>query len=293
MDQTRPLTKNQVLQAIGAALKDKRPFSVVRVGDGENIVLAQYDLLPEKELKKTAVGSQWPSHPAGVRLPDTKARDEVLASLKSVDLIGILPYNDKRIYAPDKYKRPLTDKIFEYHGISPKATFDAYMFRNILSDSSFWKLMVGKRIAVISKWAVQFKVAAQYAAHHWNFSIASTLNINNYYNIPKVLKQLESLDFDIAFLGAGVGAIVLSQQIAERFGKVAIDIGQGISNVAKGTVKIPLPLNKSIASHTNAKAQLAHPGKSSGRHWTGNGASRHQYSGNGGAVHWVQGGKTH
>ncbi|WP_167578083.1 GT-D fold domain-containing glycosyltransferase [Ammoniphilus sp. YIM 78166] len=272
-----------LLQAIGDAIKEKRPFSVARVGDGENIVLAQYGILPEREILRTAVATQWPYHPAGIKLPDKKARDEVLASLKRIDLVGILPYNDKRIQAPEKYKRPLTEKVFHHYRFYPKATFDAYVFRGILSNPSFWRIMKGQRIAVISKWGELFKRSSLQASSHWDFQIAETIPVNNYYEISKVLAQLESLEFDVAFLGAGVGAIVLSQQIAERYGKVAIDIGQGISRVAKGAIRIPCSADLSKGSPARLPSPPLSPAERKGtaRHWTLNSRITNHTSHNG------------
>ena len=57
--------------------------------------------------------------------------------------------------------------------------------------------------------------------------------------MENVLEQIENIDFDIALISAGVGAIVLSQQIAERYGKIAIDMGHGLTKIAKGQLELP------------------------------------------------------
>lgn len=44
------LTVNQVLRIIRKALEEKRPFSLVRIGDGENVVLAQDSAMPIRSM---------------------------------------------------------------------------------------------------------------------------------------------------------------------------------------------------------------------------------------------------
>ena len=47
------LSELEVLRQIHRALRQKKPFSLVRIGDGENIVLAQGKFLSNKELEQT------------------------------------------------------------------------------------------------------------------------------------------------------------------------------------------------------------------------------------------------
>lgn len=51
--------------------------------------------------------------------------------------------------------------------------------------------------------------------------------------------QLNKVEFDVALIAVGVGSIVLSQHIAKKYGKVAIDAGKGLTNIAKGKIKLP------------------------------------------------------
>lgn len=233
------LDRRQLLRTIKQAMKAKLPLSVARVGNGENIVLAQYVILKEKRFMKTGTARKWPDHGSGVKLPDTNVRDEVIEALKKVDLVGILPYDDERIKTKSKFKRELTDKVFQYYHYTPKLTFDAVAFRDLLMTRSFWKLMRGKRIVILSKWGEDFRKQTKSSSKQWGFKIVKTVPIENYYGIPQALGQLENISFDVALLAAGVGSIVLSQQIAERFNKVAIDVGKGLTFIATGEQSIP------------------------------------------------------
>lgn len=233
--------RDQVLGKLKNAIDNHLPLSLVRIGNGENIVLAQYSILPEEKFMKTGTARKWPKHGAGMKLPDIKARDEVLESLKKVDLVGILPTDDNKVKTNPRYKRELTDQIFNYHHFYPQHTFDALLFRDLPGQWDFWRLMKGKRIIIISKWGEKFRKKCDSFAKQFGFNITTVYPIHNYYEIPKVLSQLDQADFDIALIAAGVGAIVLSQKISERYGKIAIDMGHGLTRFAKGKLELPKP----------------------------------------------------
>ena len=233
------LTRDEVLERIHHAIVNRHPLSLVRIGNGENIILAQYSILSEETFMKTGTARKWPKHGAGVNLPDIQIRDDVLACLKKVDLVGILPYDDKRIKTNPRYKRKLTEQIFSYYQLDPKYVFDALLFRDLPSDPNFWKLMTEKKIIVISKWGRKFKKHTVELAQQLGIEIVAVYPIHNFYEVEEVLKQIENTDFDIALISAGVGAIVLSQQIAEQYGKVAIDMGHGLTEIAKGKLELP------------------------------------------------------
>jgi hypothetical protein len=234
------LNGDQLLNSILEAFSQQKPLSIARIGDGENIVLAQYSLMPEMEFMKTSVGRKWPKHGSGIKLPDCMARDEILNALKKIDIIGVLPYNDKKIKANEIYKRSLTDKIFDYYQLYPKKTFDALLFREMLACQEFWDIMQGKEIIIVSKWGGKFRNQFKLIQSLWNIRIADVLPIENYNGIHSVLQQTETIKFDAALICAGVGSIILSHQISERYGKVAIDVGKGLTRIAKGKVQIPL-----------------------------------------------------
>jgi hypothetical protein len=228
-----------LLKAINNALRKRHPLSIVRVGDGENIVMAQYTILPEAEFMLTSVGRRWPKHGSGVKLPDTKARYALVRALKQADIIGILPYGDIRIKAPEVYKRPLTHKVFETYGIYPKKTFDAYVTRLLFSKPEFWKALKNRSVILISKWAKRFARQARPFLDKYHIKVVKTIPIQNYYQYDQVLKRIEKYSFDVALIGAGAAALPLAVRIAKRKKAVAIDVGRAFRLVIRKKIALP------------------------------------------------------
>jgi hypothetical protein len=86
----RLLSEYDVLKKIKTALELKKPFSLVRIGDGENIVLAQENFLTRKEV----LNSYWVKQSEtgkgkGVTLPCLKLRDRMVKAIHKASVVGI------------------------------------------------------------------------------------------------------------------------------------------------------------------------------------------------------------
>lgn len=99
--------------------------------------------------------------------------------------------------------------------------------------------MKNKRILVISKWGDKFIRRCRKLSKRNGIQFVKAVNIEKYEDIPNVKRQLHHVDFDVALIAAGVGAIVLSQHIAKMYGKVAIDVGKGMQLVVKRKISLP------------------------------------------------------
>src|SRR5690554_2983432 len=233
------LSELEVLKKIKAALKGKKPFSLVRVGDGENIVLGQYTFLPEKEFMNTYwVKESFGDRDKGVKLPSILLREQMVRSLKKANIIGICWQNKKDIRVPDRYKRSLTNKIFDHYRIEPANLCHVFVNRKIISYKVFWRLLHDYRVLLISKWAKPFAqlIARKYPS--LKPKIVACLPFHNHEQIPDLLKQVGNYRFDLALVSAGVNAVILAQRIAEQTGKVAIDFGKSMMFMLKGSPKI-------------------------------------------------------
>jgi hypothetical protein len=227
------LGKKKLIKKVSKSLDLGKSLSIVRVGDGENIVLSQYSILSEEEFMATAVGTGWPKHRSGVQLPNTQARDELVRALKKADIVGILPYGDSRVRAPEHLKRPLTDKIFNTYQIRPKKTFDAYLTRTILAEKKFWKTLKGKKIVIISSWAKRFVRKAKHLLKKYKIKVVQLFPIYSYHDYPRILQEVSHLRFDVALIGAGVAALPLATHIAKEQNTVALDLGKSFELVVK------------------------------------------------------------
>lgn len=223
-----------VLDQLEAALLEHRPLSLVRVGDGENIVMSQETVWPTEQVlqerwaKKANLGQK------GLRLPNPKLRDEVAASLQRADIVGILPRGDSTINAPDYLKRPLTDMVFAHFGISPPLTCHACVNRELAQNPRFWKMLAGKRVLLVTREIEELRVMLE--REPYNLNIVTALPFDRYDQMDETLHWIQNNQqtFDVALFSCGVNAVILAERTAALAGKVAIDFGKANNIILKG-----------------------------------------------------------
>ncbi|MEK4525268.1 hypothetical protein CXK86_15915 [Paenibacillus sp. BGI2013] len=223
-----------VLDQLEAALLEHRPLSLVRVGDGENIVMSQETVWPTEQVlqerwaKKANLGQK------GLRLPNPKLRDEVAASLQRADIVGILPRGDSTINAPDYLKRPLTDMVFAHFGISPPMTCHACVNRELAQNPRFWQMLAGKRVLLVTREIEALR--AMLERDPYNLNIVTALPFDSYDQMDETLHWIQNNQhtFDVALFSCGVNAVILAERTAALAGKVAIDFGKANNIILKG-----------------------------------------------------------
>lgn len=223
------LVKEVIVERVRDALVDKKPFYLVRIGDGENFVLSQDSVYTMQQ----TLGQLWVKIAnegrKGVRLPNIEIRDRMVEAIKEADIVGILPQNDKTIRAHPNHKRPLTDKIFDHFGLQPKAVCSAVVNREMIYYKPFWEMLTeqGSRVILVSRWAGGMK--QRLIRPPYNLNVPFTLPFERYEMMTETIEKIESRqdEFDIALVSCGVNAVVLAHEIAKRTGKVALDFGIG------------------------------------------------------------------
>lgn len=222
------LKVEQVLKIIKEAIKQKKPLSLVRVGDGENLILAQGSLWPIKKVLQNGWAIAANEGKKGVTLPNFKLRDQMVQALKKADIIGIPFWKNDPILASQSQKRPLTEAVFKHFNIQPAQICHTFVNRVFAQRRAFWGLLKGKRILIISRWADKAKVILE--GEPYKLNIVSTISFTDYKQMAETIKKVlqEKDKFDIALISCGVNAVVLAQQIAELTGKIAIDFGKSL-----------------------------------------------------------------
>ena len=233
------LTTLEVIEIVREALNQRSPLSVVRVGDGENLCLSQYKVWPIRKVLSTrwarlSRSTNW----KGVRLPNIRLRDELIASIKKADIVGIPYYKDKEILAKQEYLLSLTQRCFEQYNIQPKQLCHTFVNRHIVEYPLFWDTLRGKRIVVISRWANKFKSLVGKKYKDFDIHFVKAIRMNNYSEIPAVLEKMKAVECDIVFISAGVSAVILAQRLAEEQGRIAFDFGKSAIFMISGNHKV-------------------------------------------------------
>jgi len=203
----------QVHAELEAALRERRPFSLVRLGDGELLVLAQDLVMPAKEVKRA--GPFLPN--AGVRVPDLRARDEVAETMKRASIVGV-PLSRKPHF------QPLLFAVWQAHGMDPRSlrlttstiNFALYEQGWLFPMLAGWRvLLVGNTAGMLSRRMTECGVTVVGAVHP----------VRGFDDIPRVLAEAAAVDFDIALVSAGIPAVPICVRLSEITGKVSLDFG--------------------------------------------------------------------
>lgn len=231
------LGMQQVLKRIRQAADKNMPFSLVRLGDGEHIVLAHDSVWTIERVLEEEWSILANQGEKGVTLPNLGLRDEILEAIRQADIVGILPYHDTLIDAPAYLKRVLLDQILEHYGIQPASVCSAVINRYFPREREFWDILMGRKVALISRWAHEWKELV--TRQPYKLNITMTIPFSHYEQIkPTLDKIVEERDhFDIALVSCGVNAVILAQKIAERTGKIAIDFGKSAEFLVHGKLR--------------------------------------------------------
>lgn len=226
------LELNDVLSTIDQALADRKPLSLVRIGDGENIVLAQRSVWTVRRVLRERWAIKANNGEKGVTLPNIKLRNELVKSIRAASIVGLLPLDDTQIKAPNYLKRPLTNRVFRYFKLNPDVQCHACVNREMPSSEQFWRMLRRRRILIITRYPEPLKTALEQPP--LRLHVTHTIPFSHYDQIEETMKTVESIrhKFDIALISCGVNAVILAPRIAEVTGKVAIDFGKGPERIA-------------------------------------------------------------
>lgn len=222
------LKVDQVLNLLSEAIEKKSPFSLVRIGDGENQILAQDTVMSIDEVLNRGWAKAANEGKKGVTLPNLKLRDEMAESIKKADVVGIPFWNNDPILADQVVKRPLTEAVFKHFNIQPDKICHTFVNRVFTQKKEFWNLLKGLRILLIGSWSEQVKPILE--GEPYGVSITAACQFTDYSQMEETIKKVIQIkdQFDIALVSCGVNAVVLSQKIAEVTGKVALDFGKSL-----------------------------------------------------------------
>lgn len=226
-----PLTSPMhIYPQIKLAIEQKQPFSLVRLGDGELLTLAHNTVISTEEAKRRGAFLPY----AGVNLPDAEASAMLIEAIKSADYIGI-PESRHPSYQGllfpvlkhaqlDYHKLKLTSSTINY------ALNEQGLLHPILSSGSL--LLIGNQAAGL-----------RHILERQGCRIAGLITpVNGTQDVASVIEKASQMQFDLAFVSAGVAAVAICSQIASKMGKVALDMGHMANKLESGEMSLKFRL---------------------------------------------------
>jgi len=204
-----------IVSRIDQAITAQEPYSLVRIGDGENIVLAQ-DILFSQEWISKNVGWSHSNQYCGITLPNLIMRDEMVKAVKEADTVGV--------FAGDK----LTEDIFNAFDIQAKSI--CYAFDNVYMPmyKPFVELIAKYPPLLVGNPALRF---ADLLYDKLGVKVPGTVPINSYEDLDSCLSEMAKIPHQWSLVSAGVNAVIIASTMANKWGKVSIDFGHAPDNV--------------------------------------------------------------
>lgn len=203
-------------RAIVRALRDGRPLSLVRLGDGEALTLSQGTLLPFAEVKRRGPFLSY----AGVEVPDVVCRDRLAAAIRRADVVGCTT-------SPGENFAPLLQSALQAHGIDlgDKIVTDAVVNYQLNGSGHLHALLLQEprpRVLLVGNRAAELRPVLQRAGVR---IVADVTPVRGCRDIDHVLAVMAQHAYDIALVSAGVSAVPICVEAAQRSGGVHLDFG--------------------------------------------------------------------
>lgn len=219
------LSGPQVAARIQKALQTGKPLSIVRLGDGESLVLAQEVVLDIPTIQRRA---PW-LFQAGVKVPDPAAQAALKESILQADIVGV-PTSRVHNHQPLLFKAFKALKI-DWH----KLTLTHAIINYILQKEGFLREAIADHpILLVGNHAQALESVLKKAGANVCGAVGP---VNGIGDVERVMEQVRRHEFDLAFVAAGIPAVILSQRIATEMGKVALDFGHLADELIHGQAR--------------------------------------------------------
>jgi len=201
-----------VANLIAAASNARRPFALIRLGDGEALTLAQYSVRPLPYIAGHAFLRE-----AGVIVPDLRARERVLAAVRHADVVGVAVRRDLPDFAP------LTEEAFTHFSLHPARLCDCCINYALQAEEMLVPLLRGRRLFLINRCWLDW---AEALARLYGLKVIGGATVDHFGQAETALSVARHRRFDIALVAAGVPATWLAVCLAHQNRCVALDIGR-------------------------------------------------------------------
>ncbi|MED4284673.1 GT-D fold domain-containing glycosyltransferase [Priestia megaterium] len=200
------------------ALKEKKGYSLIRLGDGELLTLAHDILLRSEDIEENP-RLNFLSY-AGIDIPNHQFRDWLTRNILQASAIGI---PTARFPA---YQR-LFNQLATFHKLPLKNLNLTHSVINYYLNNSttlYHDLLKNKKVLLIGN---RMEEGKEYFKKEGYNSLVASITANGIGSVYSVLEQTKLYDYDVAFVSAGIPANIICVELA-KMNKVVLDFGHMI-----------------------------------------------------------------
>lgn len=222
----RLMNTAEVFNELENAIRDRVPYSVVRLGDGELMALAQDIVIPAEQTAAQAAFLPY----AGVTPPDIASRNLLVTAIRQATIVGI-PQSRRKQFQPLLYP-VLRGHHMDIRSMRLTTSTINYAF---YQDGFLQRMLQGKNLLLIgnaSPALAELLIARGY-------SVTGVIApVRGMADIDRVVMEAGAAVFDLALVAAGIPAVVIASRIAAELGKAALDFGHLADGIIKREVTL-------------------------------------------------------
>lgn len=203
------------IEEIIDAIENKKPYSWVRIGDGELVFLQQEYIYTIQQLKKR-VGWSNSTDYCGAKIPNLNLRNRMIESANGSNLVGVFKGDPPMLEA------------FKKANIKPKSI--CYAFDNVflpMNARFVNRVLVKNRLLLVGMKSGYYKQKFQEIL---NANVVGTVTIKDYAEINSCMDKMCQFDYDVALISAGVNANIICYEMSKKFNRIFLDMGHAWDN---------------------------------------------------------------
>lgn len=210
------------------ALKNKKGYSLIRLGDGELLALTHDIVLPTErinEIKQIDFLSY-----AGINIPNHVMRDKLTENLLESNAIGIPTARYPT------FQRLLNKLISVKHLPLDKMNLTSSIINYDLNKYTtlYHQILMNHKVLLVGNKMLEGK---EFFLNQGYTNISGVIPVNGLDSVDYVVREAKNYDYDIALVSAGIPANLICVELAKE-NKIAIDFGHMINYLIKGTIKL-------------------------------------------------------
>ncbi|MFF2088936.1 GT-D fold domain-containing glycosyltransferase [Paenibacillus sp. NPDC058174] len=218
----RLMSVEQVAERIALALEQQTPLSVVRLGDGELLAMAQETVMPIETVRQEGSFLSY----AGLEVPNLAVRDQLREAVRRADIVGI------PVLRQPNYQL-LAGSVLQAHGIDIRSRpfADSLVNYGLYKGGYLQRLLQGRRVLLIGNKAD----ALAPVLSSYGVTVAGVVTpVNGVTDASRAAAEAQHHLFDLALVSAGISAVLIAEELARITGKVALDFGHMADTIVKG-----------------------------------------------------------
>ncbi|QKS46451.1 hypothetical protein HUB94_08620 [Paenibacillus cellulosilyticus] len=216
----------EVYTELENAIRDRTPYSIVRLGDGELMALAQDIVMPAEQTAAQATFLPY----AGVTPPDIASRNLLANAVRQATIVGV-PLSRRKQF------QPLLYPVLRGHHLdirSMRLTTSTINYA-LYQEGLLQRLLQGKSLLLIGNASPALAELLLARGYRVTGVIAP---VRGMADVDRVVMETGSAEFDLALVAAGIPAVVIASRIAVELGKAALDFGHLADGIIKGELTI-------------------------------------------------------